>query len=263
MTTTAFRNGSNLHAPRQANEGHVAEIGLPLSEHMEAKGTAVRHAQGDLLFAEGETSRGAHMVRQGRVKLTMNSADGKTLILKIAKPGDFLDLGSCVLGRKHEVTAEALEPSEVLFLPQAEFMRLMQQDCRVCLQAAEYLSVDFHEACRELTMLGLSRSAESKIAAFLLRIADERKPGSAVLKLTSTHEEMSQIVGTSRETVTRVLARLRRQRIIDFRGSNMTFCNVGSLRRLANVDEPGTDAQINPVAVAATRRSMQAGHAAY
>jgi len=212
------------------------------------------------LFSERENSRGVAMLYKGRVKLTMNSADGKTLVLKIAKPGDFLDFGSCLLGKAHELTAEAAEPVELRSLSQKDFLRLIQQDGRLSLQVAQHMSQDFHEACVELTMLGLSRTAESRIAAVLLRIVGEAKlaKGGAV-KLTSTHEELSQVVGTSRETVTRVLARFRRSGLIQIQKSNLALRDVAALRRLANSEEP--NAAPNAVPLLANR-PMQIAYAA-
>lgn len=230
-----------------------------LTEAMEAKGSVNTHPAGTFLFSAGETTRGVHMVRKGRIKLTMDSADGKTLTLKVAKPGDVLDLGACVLGKPHEVTAEALEASETQFLPQQDFMRLIQKDGSLCLQVALQLGHDFHHACVELTMLGLSRTAESKLAATLLRMMQEAG-GRTSLTLDWTHEELAQLIGTSRETVTRVLARLRRSKVIEIRGSKLTLHDVAALQRIENMED--STAQIANVPVASAPRRMQAAYAA-
>jgi CRP/FNR family cyclic AMP-dependent transcriptional regulator len=236
--------------------------GNPMANAMEEQGAASAHGEGMRLFSEGESPRGVAMLYKGRVRLTMNSADGKTLVLKVAKPGDFLDLGSSLLGKPHEVSAETSEPVELRTLPQKDFLRLMQQDGHLSLQVAQYLSQDFHEACVELTMLGLSRTAESRIASLLLRINGETKPGKdGAVKLTSTHEELSQVVGTSRETVTRVLARLRRSGLIEIHGSKLVLRDAAALRRLANIEEP--EARTSVVPMLGTNRPLQLAHAAY
>lgn len=201
-------------------------------------GVVARHAAGALLFSEGEAVRGAHLVCSGRVKLSMDSADGKRLVLKIAKPGEFLDLGSCVAGRPHEVTAEAMEACELRFVLQQDFMRLIQQDGRACLLVADALAHNFHDACQSITLIGLSRTAESRIAELLLRDLEENSSkDSSVVKLNSTHEQIAQRIGTSRETVTRVLARLRRARIIDIQGKNVTLRDRETLHRIGELNE--------------------------
>jgi CRP/FNR family transcriptional regulator len=215
---------------------------------------------GAYLFTAGESARGVFMLRRGRVKLTMDSADGKTLILKVAEPGDFLDLGACVLGRPHEVTAEVLEESAVQFVPQPDFMRLIQENPQLCLQVALLLGHDFHEACVELTMLGLSHSAESKLAGLLLRRMREAGDRTA-LQLNSTHEELAQLIGASRETVTRALARLRRARVIEIQGSKLVVHDPAALRRIENMEH--SSAEIGKAPLASAPRPMQAAYAAY
>ena len=231
-----------------------------LMEAMEAKGSVTAHTLGALIFTAGETARGIHMVRKGRVKLTMDSAEGKTLTLKITTPGDFLDLGACVLGKPHEVSAEALEAIETQFLPQADFMRLIQKDGRLCLQVALLLGHAFHEACVELTMLGSSRSAESKLAGVLLRMMHE-SGDRKTLKLCSTHEELGHLIGTSRETVTRVLARLRRARVIEIKGSNLVLRDPAALHRIEDMQEASSTAE--KISLPSTPRFTQAACAAY
>lgn len=209
-----------------------------LAEVIGNAGIVTRCTGGSLLFSEGEAVRGVHILEKGHVKISMDSADGKRLVLKIAKPGDVLDLGPAVVGRPHEVTAEAMEDCELRFVAQQEFMAFLQKDARMCLLVAEALGHAFHEACRSITLIGLSRSAESRIAELLLRDIEEGKASKdGVLKLGSTHEQIAQRIGTSRETVTRVLARLRRARIIDIDGKSVTLRNPELLHRIGELNE--------------------------
>ena len=261
MATTAYQGTRDTSDPKpRITKGLFASN--PLASAMEEHGTEGTHGAGARLFNEGAMPRTVSMLYRGRVKLTMNSADGKTLILKVVKPGEFLDLGSCFLGKPHEVTAETLEACELRSLSQQDFLRLIQKNSVLCLQVAQQLGQDFHEACVELTMLGLSRTAESKIAGLLLRVASEGKPGkSGAIKLASTHEELSQVVGTSRETVTRVLARLRRSGLIEVRGGSVVIRDAAALRRIANMEEPA--AQVAAVPVTLVSRPHPTAYAAY
>lgn len=227
---------------------------VTLAELVAKAGVVTRTAPGSLLFSEGEAVRGVHVVCKGQVKLSMDSVDGKRLVLKIAKAGDFLDLSASVLGRPHEVTAEAMVECELRFVAQQEFTAMMQKDGRMCLLVAEALGRDFHEACRSITLIGLSRSAESRLAGLLLRDFEGNKDG--VLKLSSTHEQIAQRIGTSRETVTRVLARLRHARIIEVHGKSVTLRNPEMLHRIGELNEsvaelvaPRMDARLARAAV--------------
>jgi CRP/FNR family transcriptional regulator len=222
----------------RSKQASVPETPATLADLIGNAGTLTRCSAGTLLFSEGEAVRGVHILCKGRVKLSMDSPDGKTLVLKIAKPGDFLDLGSAVVARPHEVSAEAAEDCELRFVPQADFLRLIQKDGRACLLVAETLGRDFHDACRSLTLIGLSRTAESRIAELLLRDMQDGKGSKGILKLSSTHEQIAQMIGTSRETVTRVLARLRNARIIEIHGRSLTLRDPEKLYRIGALNEP-------------------------
>ena len=232
MIMQTATQGRAVYKPSQLQASKVVST---LAQAMETHGEHAAHAEGSFFFCAGEVARGVYMLRKGRAKLTMESAEGKTLTLKIAKPGDLLDLSASVLCKPHEVTAQAMEPCEVHFLTHQDFMRFIQAQGALCLEVALTLGRDLHDACVEMTMLGLSRSADSKIAQLLLRMLEEAGSPNT-LKLTSTHEELAELVGTSRETVTRVLSRLRRSKTIEIEGNTLVVRDLEALRSLETVE---------------------------
>ena len=70
-----------------------------------------------ILFVEGQEARGVFVICNGRIKLSASSADGKSLILRIAEPGEVVGLPGTISGKPYEVTAEALEPIQANFIP--------------------------------------------------------------------------------------------------------------------------------------------------
>ncbi len=99
------------------------------------------------------------------------------------------------------------------------------------------MSEKYHNACKEAGALGLSHSAAEKLAKLLLewtsKNGDGRKTESR-LKLRLTHEEIAQMIGTSRETVTRLFAEMRKRQILQSKGSTLVIRNAAALRELAN-----------------------------
>lgn len=188
------------------------------------------------LFVEGQAPRGIYILCRGRVKLSVVSADGKTLILRIAQPGEILGLSASVLGRTHEMTAETLSPCQVNFVKREDFLRFLRDDAEACFRVAEQLSHEYQQACREIGSLGFSRSAEGKLANLLLDWMSSgvnNNGAGTVIKLTLTHEEMSQMVGVSRETITRTLAKFKARKYIEIHGSTMTVRNTAALQEIA------------------------------
>jgi CRP/FNR family cyclic AMP-dependent transcriptional regulator len=199
---------------------------------------AVTYPKGAILFVEGQEPAGIDVVCAGRVKLFACSRDGKTLVVQVAGPGDVLGVSAVISGQPHEATAETLEPSQVMFVKRDDFLSLLRDHGEIALRVAQLLSSACHRSQRQARALGLSRSAEERLAQFLLDRCDERgePAGRGVrVRLGLTHDEMAQIIGVSRETVTRILGRLRRRDMLETRGGFLTVKDPAALRALSGL----------------------------
>jgi CRP/FNR family transcriptional regulator, cyclic AMP receptor protein len=190
-----------------------------------------------VLFVEGQVPRGIFVLCKGMVKLSINSPSGKTMIVKLAEPGEVLGLSATVSGKPYEVTAETIDPCQVNFIKRDDFLRFLKDDVDACFKVAEQLSEKYHNACSEVRSLGLSHSAAEKLAKLLLQWSSKNGEASKAesrLKLRLTHEEIAQMIGTSRETVTRLFADMKRQQIVQTKGSTLVIRNTAALREIAN-----------------------------
>jgi CRP/FNR family transcriptional regulator, cyclic AMP receptor protein len=192
---------------------------------------------GSLLFVQGQSPRGIFILCSGRVKISTCSNDGKTLILKLASKGEVLGLSSAILNRPYEVSAETVEPSQVNFVKREDFVRFIQEYGDACLHAAQQLSHNYHSAQKEIRSLGLSQSASEKLARLLLEWAEngsEKTDAGIRIKLLLTHEEIAQMIGSSRETVTRLLSDFKKRDIIIMKGSTLLIKDPDSLEEMLN-----------------------------
>jgi CRP/FNR family transcriptional regulator len=189
---------------------------------------------GAVLFVEGQSPRGVYVICSGRVKLTTTSRDGKTLILRIAQAGEVLGLHGTVSGKPYELTAETLQPCQLDFVKREDFLKFLHNHADACLHAAQHLSHDCQSAYDMIRSLGLSHSVSEKLARLLLEWAntgEETKEGIRI-KIALTHEEIAQLIGTSRETVTRVLGEFREKEFAQLRGSTLLIRNKAALEKL-------------------------------
>lgn len=85
---------------------------------------------------------GVYVLRRGRVKLLTTNSDGRTLIVKIAKPVEALGLHSVITGKPYDLTAEMLQPAEVAFIPRADFLKCIAEHGDACMHFANLLSHD-------------------------------------------------------------------------------------------------------------------------
>src|SRR6202167_5653984 len=194
-------------------------------EGLDSIAAPATYPKGAILFVEGQEPRGVFVVCSGRVKLSAGSASGKALILRIAEAGEVVGLPGTISGKPYEATAEALEPIQANFVAREPFLQFLREHGEVALRVAEILSDIYHATYQEVRYLGLSGSAAGKLARFLLDRAEggAAKQGEATgpirAVLTLTHEEIAEMIGASRETVTRVFADFKRKKFVEVHGS--------------------------------------------
>lgn len=207
---------------------------VALNAFMNVKFTTTYPGQA-VLFVEGQAPRGVYMLCKGRVKLTMTSADGKTLIVRICEPGEVLGAHAALSGEPYEVTAEVLQPCQVDFIRREDFVKLVHDQPAIALAAMQQMSMGYRRACQEIRYLGLSHSASEKVAQFLLETASNGKRTNQGKRfhLGLTHEEISQIVGISRETVTRTLTEFKSRDLIATQGSIVVIRDESGLKAQA------------------------------
>lgn len=186
---------------------------------------------------EGQEPRGVFILCNGRVKLFATSATGKAVIFRIAESGEIIGLPSTLSAKPYEVTAEALEPTQANYIGREDFLAFLREHGDTALRVAEMLSNIYHATCEEVRCLGLSSSAEEKLARFLLNLRARKnsEPGQTEVSLTLTHEEIANTIGSSRETVTRLLTAFKRKQLIEIHGSTLVIKNKEVLQELLEV----------------------------
>jgi CRP/FNR family transcriptional regulator, cyclic AMP receptor protein len=192
------------------------------------------YPKGASLFVEGQSPRGVFILCTGRVKLSASSADGRTLILRVAEAGEVLGMPASVTGKPYELTANVLEPTQANFIRRQDFLNFLRDHGEAALRVAQQLGEIYHSAIGELRSIGLSHSVSEKLARFLLDLSpcqDEQKDEVRVT-LTLTHEEIAQMIGASRETVTRLFTDFKKKQLLQVRGSTLIIKNKAALESL-------------------------------
>ena len=230
MPTVMLDNPQKL-APEDKT---FCDLSPAVADALELEVLTTTYPTGAVLFAEGQMPRGVFIVRRGRVKLSICGSDGRTLILRIVEAGGALGVAAVVAGYKYEATAETQEPCEISFLRQSDLLRLMRQHGELALWVTQHISQDYASTCREIRDLILSDSASEKLARLLVgwldQNTDARNPSQ--MKLALTHEEIGQMIGTSRETVSRLFAGFKKQHLIQQTGATLVIPSRMALESL-------------------------------
>lgn len=210
-----------------------------LQSLQEIKTTSV-YPKGAMLCLEGQAPRGIFVLCTGRAKLSTTSADGKSIILRIAEPGEVLGLTAVISGTPYEATVETLEPTQANFISHADFAGFMNKHSEVGIKVAQQLTHNCKCAYDEIRSLGLSNSVPEKIARLLLRWSEHpiplpnKNPAEIAIRVTLTQEEIAQFAGTSRETVSRTLGDFKKKGWLRIHGATWFITNKAALEKLAN-----------------------------
>jgi CRP/FNR family transcriptional regulator len=201
----------------------------------EAVKCATAYPKSTVLFAEGQMPSAIFVPCSGRVKMSVCAGDGKMLLVRIAEPGEVLGLSATVSGQPYELTAETLESCQVNFVKRHDLLRFLKDHPEACFKVAEQLSETFRTACKEVRSLGLSRTAGQRLAKLLLEWSNKNGGPGYCLELTLTQEEIGQMIGTSRETVIRTLADLKKRMIVEGQGSRLVIRDRSGLMAIAGL----------------------------
>ena len=216
----------------------VVPIPKPFPESLFGAGflfTVPAHA---LLFSQGQEATGIHILKTGQVKLTTSSQRGRTFILKIAEPGEILGLHNCFSGEPYEITADALQPCQLNFVRREHLLEVLAHDPGAQFAVTERMSRQCHYAYEVIQSLASSNGVGERMARLLLELSTDAKPTPHGLRsmLGFTHEEIGQMIGASRETVTRVLKHFRKEKIAVLRGSTLLVLDRPALESMIDTE---------------------------
>jgi len=200
----------------------------------EIKSTAV-YPKGAMLFIEGQQPRGVFVLCTGKVKLSTSSREGKTIITKISDGGDVLGLNAVISNLPYEVTAEMMEPGQANFIPRDSLLQMLKEFPEASMRMAQQLSRNYYTAYEEIRTLGLAASPSEKFAKLLLSWSSKstNDDGSAQVKLTLTHEEVAEIIGTTRETVSRLFSEFKKKQLMQLKGATLVIRSRFALEKIA------------------------------
>lgn len=225
-----MNNGTSLKLQHKCSEcsfrseGFFCNFDESILKEFEVFKITNSYPKGATLFFEGQPSEGIYMVCQGRVKLSICSRDGKAIIIRITEPGEVLGLSAVVSNQLHEATAEVVEPCQVNFVRKSDFLRFLRKSGDAGLNALLQLSKNYNQANTQIRSLGLSNSAADKLARLFFHWCEDNTNSNGDktvrLRIPYTHAEIAEMIGSSRETVTRLLKAFKDRELIIEDGPN-------------------------------------------
>lgn len=191
------------------------------------------YRRGMVIFFEGDPGEGFHYVRSGRVKIVKAAGDGREHIIKLLSPGDIFAEVLLFNSQPYPATAIAAEDAAIGSISNTDLERLVLGNNKLALQLIKALSQRLLYAQQKIKNLALG-DVLARTAETLLRLGREHgrqgENGAVVIAVGLSRQELANLVGTTRETVTRTLSALRKDKIIDFAGDSLVILKPERLK---------------------------------
>ena len=201
------------------------ELGY-ISDKMVSK----KFENGNLIFLEESEGKNLFFVVEGSVKVTRLSKDGREVILAMLNAGDFFGEMSLLDGEARSANVIALEKTEVLSLNRDDFLVVLHEYPKIAIQLLKEMTSRLRKSDRQIVSLSLS-DAEKRIALCIVRFADEQgviKNGQVTIPKIPIQQDIANMAGTSRETVSRAMSLLTEEKYIERNGKELKILNYKS-----------------------------------
>lgn len=190
--------------------------------------------KGSIIFMEGEKGEAIYFVKSGKVKISKTSSVGKEHIIKIMEEGDIFAESVLFVGGEYPATAEAIEDSEVIMLKNQDIENLILKNSKIALSIIKLMAKRLKNVAVIIENLAL-RDSIGRTASVLLTFAKERgintKEG-ILLNLNLNRQDLANIVGTSRENVTRILSQMDKEGIIHLDRQKIIIKDIERLKEM-------------------------------
>ncbi|QNP46960.1 helix-turn-helix domain-containing protein [Sphingomonas sediminicola] len=177
-------------------------------------GNQLRLGAGQPLFHEGDPAMSVFTLTSGAIKLYKLLPDGRRQVTGFMQPGDFLGIS---VDDEHAFTAEALEHSQLCSFPRSRFDNFVEENVEVERELYRLAAHELAAAQQQMVLLG-RKTATERLASFFLALAEraERAIDGEIrfIRLPMSRSDIADYLGLTKETVSRVLALLKRQRLI-------------------------------------------------
>ena len=161
----------------------------------------------NMILIEEEVGSSMFIILTGRVKISRLSDDGREVILSILSEGDFFGEMSILDGQTRSATVVALDDSDLLVIRRDDFLQMLQQYPQIAINLLKELVTRLRKADAQIKSLSL-QDAAGKVASTILRLADDAgiiKHGMVEISEMPLQQDLANMSGTSRETISRVI----------------------------------------------------------
>lgn len=192
------------------------------------------YQKGQVIFQEGARPQGLYCVNAGKIKLTYLGDDGREQIIHLAKAGDILGYRALLGDDTYSLSAVAMEESAICFIPRTSFLELVQQNGKLSGELIKLLTAELRMTEQHLAGMA-QKTVRERLAEALLLLRETYgfEPGTQILQVQLSREELANMVGTATETIIRLLTEMKHENIVELNGKKIHLADIPALEKLA------------------------------
>lgn len=214
-------------------------IGCCSAEELEvinSNKTAQYYQKGQFIYQEGNQALGLYCVHRGKIKIVKAGGDNKEQITHLCREGDTIGFRALLAGTRYASSAVALEECVVCFVPRPDFLRLLQANVQFSMALLQLLARALGQVEERMLHLAYKPVRERLASALLLVQQTFRQEGEELpFRIALGRDDLAALVGTAKETVSRLLSELKEAGIIATRGSQITILKPARLLEIATM----------------------------
>jgi CRP-like cAMP-binding protein len=187
-----------------------------------------------LILIEQDSGNSMFLLQKGRVKVSQMTDDGREVILSILEDGAFFGEMSLLDGKARSASVTAIEHSEVLILRRGDFLNLLEQYPKIAINLLKELAGRLRRSDTQIKSLSL-QDAMGRVASAIIRIAEDHgriRQNEVIIPRIPLQQDLANMAGTSRETISRVFKYLEEENLIKREGRKLTITNFPRFKRI-------------------------------
>ncbi|MFZ5644358.1 MAG: Crp/Fnr family transcriptional regulator [Bacillota bacterium] len=190
------------------------------------------YQKGRIIFVEDEPGEAVFFLREGRVKISKQTEDGREQILHFIHPGEMFAEVVLFDGGNYPATAEAVEDSRIGMIRNSDMERMALNNPGIALGILKIMSRRLRMAQKQINDLALMDTSRRMASTLLFLVAEQGVPGEngITIDMSLTNQDLANMIGTSRETANRILSDLRKQKAIQVKNRQIIVTDMKRLK---------------------------------
>lgn len=216
-----------------ANVPIFADLQESELKKIEKLGLRKKYKKGNIVVLEKEMGAALFVIIAGKVKIVRTDEEGREVILSIFGPGEFFGEMSLLDGHPRSASVVSLAKTELFMIHRRDFLQLLHEHPQVAISLLGELTTRLRKADMQIKSLSL-KDASGRVANVILMLADDIgvfRKGKVEIDELPLQQDMANMAGTSRETVSRMLHQFVREEHLQLKGNKLTINDYEEFRK--------------------------------